>query len=264
MRRALFAALMVAGVLVPLGLRGAYGQNHWMLEQQLRQKMVMSAIRAKLTHLAPGTKTVLVTGLDFPFSPFDHPRSLYEYGPTLPAFSVIAYQPKGAYKIMLPSPVRWISPDQAGREAFDAVWAFGEDGAAIDWTLSAADRDGLKALGLDPATLLVYPQVAKALGLGGASGVSLNLDGYHLLQCGTAHLGYSQYRLALICLKASEAGMPGNPYPYFYSGLADENLGLTAQAAANFAQAVALDSKATPNPAFKAGLLRTQTRAPVP
>jgi hypothetical protein len=262
-RKALFVGVLALGLAVPAGLHAAYAKNGWLLEQQQRQSRLMAAVGTHIARLAPMTRRVLVTGLDFPFSPFDHPRSLYRYARTLPMFSVVTYEPKQFTLFQKPAPARWITPEEASRETFDEVWMFAEDGAALTFVLTAADKAGLEALGVPAATLPLYPAVPAALGLGDAkSGGSLNLDGYHLLGCGSAYLGYHRYDLALACLTPSAAKIPDNPYPHYFAGLADEKLKRAAAAKAEFLKAEALDDKAKPNRAFAEALQRVSKDAP--
>ncbi len=261
-RRVLFIAMLLLGLLAPIGLRASYDKNQWSVAQQRRQKALMFAVTTKIRRLAPQTRSVLVTGLDFPFGPFDHPRTLFEFKGGLPAFDVVIYEPKEFTRLQQPTHTRWLTPQAASRQRYDEVWMFGEDGAAIEWTLSAADRAALSALGLDPASLPLYPAVGAALGVNEPrSGPAANLDGLHLLACGTAYLDYHQFQSALKCLNASKRSLPGNPYPYFFSGQAEDNIGDTTDAIADFSRAVALDDRAHPNLAFKPALARARTSA---
>jgi tetratricopeptide (TPR) repeat protein len=173
---------------------------------------------------------------------------------------VVIYEPKEFTRLQQPTQTRWLTPAVAAQQPYDEVWMFGEDGAAIEWTLSAADRAAVSGLGLDPASLALYPAVGAALGLNDPrSGRAANLDGLHLLACGTAYLDYHQFQSALQCLNASKRALPGNPYPYIFSGGAEENIGRSSDAIADFSRAVALDDRTHPNPAFKPALAQART-----
>jgi len=256
-RRALGLGLMGACLLVPLSLQNAYKANAWVMEQQGRQKRLMTALQSRVERLRPGTRNVLVTGLDFPFSPFDHPNAILEFSNRLPTFSVVIYQPRGPGAAAPTPHVRFISPKEALKGQFDETWMFGPDGGALAPDVSEVDAEALRSIGLDPNALALFPAVAAAFDLAKPRAARRPiLDGYVLLSCGGGFLNYHEDQLALSCLKASMQKIPDNPYPYFYSGVVYENAGDLAAARLNFGRAVSLDDRSNPNPAFKEALKR--------
>jgi hypothetical protein len=254
-RKAVFTVVLLLGLLVPIALQGKYAAHAWVLQQQKRQNLLINTLTSQISKLPSGARQVLVTGLDFPFSPFDAPWSLYEYSRTLPHFSVVAYEPRQSQG---GSPAYFVTPEEAAAGRYDAVWMFDRNGALVNWTLSPKDAATLEALGVPAASLRVYPQVAIALGL--ADG-GLNVDGDHLRGCGGAYMEYLRYDLALNCMKLSRTKIPANPYGWFYSGLMEDKLGQTAAAEADLSKAVALDDKSSPNPAFQQELDRVRATA---
>ncbi len=90
--RSCFLAIIIIVITSPLMSISRFASNSWDLEQQHRQKLLLLDIKSTLGQLSPDTHTVLVTGIDFAFSPFDHGLSLLSLG-NLGAtnFSVINY-----------------------------------------------------------------------------------------------------------------------------------------------------------------------------
>jgi tetratricopeptide (TPR) repeat protein len=247
-----------------------YAANGWILEQQHRQKLLLLNLEKMLRQLPSDTHSVLVTGLNFPFSPFDHGLSLFSMGDLgATRFSVVTYAPRNssvpAYKLLQaqPNPVQFITPETALRGNFDEVWMFRNDGSLIRTVHIGKDTIPVATFGFAPLELMIFPGVAEALGIDGGTSVNLALlnDGYRLLNCGAALVTYQQPSLALRCLEASIRKIPENPYPYYYSGLMLKQLNLIDEAKLFFERAVFHDDISRPNPAFKEALQRSEENA---
>lgn len=246
-----------------------YSVNEWVLEQQHRQQRLLSELAQRMHQLPSGEHSILVTGLDFPFSPFDYGYSLLSLGALDGKhFSVVTYASQGdtsaaleAARKQLPF-VQFVTPKDAYRDHFDVIWMFRNDGSLIR---SVQIGNGIlpsAALGFTPTELMIFPGVAEALGVASGAGVNFaNLDdGYRLLNCGTALISYQQPAMALRCLEASIRKIPANAYPYYYSGIALELLKQSDEAKLFFEKAVAHDDAMKPNPAFKEAMQRSSKR----
>ena len=237
----------------------AYKKNSWVLEQQIRQKNIMIALNNKLRNTSGQTTSVLVSGLSFPFSPFERPMSLMEYTDILPDISIMSYNGKKFDRDY--AGVRYVSPDEAKRLRYDEVWMFDKRGSLVALRLPATGDHRLERLGMEGIDLAFYPDVSNALAMSTAKPSSIDdFDGYQLLECGTAFLDYQDAEKALICLTASAAKIPDNPYPRYYAGVAHENLGALGLALVEYRYAVSLDDKKNANPAFATGVDRVSKK----
>jgi hypothetical protein len=258
-KRVWLAALFIGALLSPVAGQHAYSQGWWSVEQQARQRNLMIAVQQGLKTLSPEVKSVLVTGLEFPFSPFDHPYSLYEYAKHLPQFRVVYYDASAHKRPSSGLPVTWVSPDDAFATPHDEIWTFGVDGKIVDLGDSVKNSKALEALGGDIDTLKLYPEAAIALRpLDDSSPVADAVAGNAYLSCGQALLRYHRPALAHRCFAASETRMPSNPYPYFYSASAYEAEGDFLHAEAELTRAVALDNVNAPNKYFNLALARVR------
>ena len=261
-RKTWFAVLLTLALCMPLALRNAYAGNQWLLEQQRRQKTLMTSIKALVARLPPAARLVRVSGLDFPYSPFDHPASLYEYASRLPVFDIVIYEPRDLSRALRPTPAQWSTPAAARGKPADLTWTFGETGAVVSSQFSESDRQTLRAFGLNPADLALFP--AAGVALTDAATGRLDLDEPHLMACGLAYMAYHEYGSALVCLNAGAYRFAASPYPLYYRGLVEENERRLAEARTDFAQAIARDDAAHPNPAFKDALQRVEAAAARP
>jgi hypothetical protein len=262
--------LSILALMTPVLSASRYAANGWILEQQHRQKLLLLNLEKMLRQLPSDTHSVLVTGLNFPFSPFDHGLSLFSLGNVgNTSFSVVTYIPRdgsvSAFALLQaqPTPVRFVTPEIAERGNFDEVWMFRNDGSLIRSVRSGKDTIPAATLGFTSLELMIFPGVAEILGvaLGAGGNPALLDDGYRLLNCGTAFVSYHQPALALRCLDASIHKIPENPYPYFYSGLMLEQLNRNDEAKLFFEKAVLHDDTSGPNPAFKDALQRSEKHA---
>ena len=258
-KRVAMVALLCGAFAAPVAERSAYKQGLWSLAQQDRQRNLMKAIRRHIATLSPGVETIVVTGLDFPFSPFEHPASLFEYAPRLPNFVVVNYDGLSRISVRSQAPVTWTSPSNALAIKRDAVWAFGEDGRWIDMAKIEDLAKAQERLGIDANMLALYPAAAVALqGVNETAPDGRVASGVAYLNCGVALLHYLRTDLALRCLEASQTLMPANPYPHFYAGSALETGGDLLRAKAEFERAIALDDHANPNAYFSEAFARVQ------
>jgi hypothetical protein len=268
--RRLLLAISIIALASPALSTGRYTTNKWILEQQHIQKRLLSDLAPMLQSPPPAPRSVLVTGIDFSFSPFDHPLSLHSLGILGDTqFSVVTYaQHNDALRSCepprtQPALVRFITPEVARCGAFDEVWMFRNNGSLIRSVHINKDSAPPATLGFTPMELMIFPGVAEALGV--SSGLNENQtfldDGHRLYSCGVALMSYQQPELALRCLQVSSHKLPTNPYPYFYSGVALERLHRLDEAKLLFESAISHDDPNRPNPVFIEALLRSKNTA---
>jgi tetratricopeptide (TPR) repeat protein len=268
--RGFLLVISILALITPALSASRYAANGWMLEQQHRQKLLLLDLGRMLRQLPPNTHSVLVTGMDFPFSPFDHGLSLLslrDLGST--RFSVVTYVPRDgsthAFPLLSlqPTSVQFVTPETALHGNFDEIWMFRNNGSLIRSIHIGKDATPAATLGFTPLELMIFPGVAESLGVAAGTGGNLALlnDGYRLLNCGTALVTYQQPALALRCLEASIRKIPENPYPYYFSGIALEQLNRIDEAKLFFEKAVFHDDTSGPNPAFKEALQRSEKHA---
>lgn len=231
--------------------------SQWVLEQEARQRRLIKDLRPLIADL-PADATaphILVTGINFPFSPFDHALALRELGLVTPTrFDVVSYfgQPGGvpAFRQLdrVDSGVRVLTPNEVALQAYDQVWVFRNDGSLVRRVLRQeypAFVHALPALpDLDP---LIYPPLLDALADKGAPSEEL---GFKLLNIGSALLGYESPSAAQHYLHRSHSLIPGNPYPAYFLGVSYEKQGGLSEALRWYQRAVETDDARNPNPAF--------------
>jgi tetratricopeptide (TPR) repeat protein len=253
------ALLLAAGA--PAFDGAAYAGNAWVLEQEARQRNLLRAI-GELAAVARAPGPVLVTGIDFPFSPFDHGLALHSY-PALTGvrFDVVTYRqmvpgaPPAAIVQADPN-VRFVPRERVELARYGQVWAFRSDG-----TLASSAVPRYPAAGdelFSRAELLMFPDLA---GLFAASGAARTPGEDRYLVCGALLLSYQALDQAERCLRKSMEVSAASPYPYFYLGTVRERQGDAAGAKALFERAVALDNPGRRNPAFGEALHRVDALA---
>ena len=263
--RACSVAILILAVASPALFTNAYKTNSWTLEQEARQHHLLQALQrltsALPSHVGPGPEQILVTGIDFPFTPFDHGLSMrsFPHGRDT-QFDVLAYAPRGASVTAFPrleaqpSGVRFISPSEVDLARYQQVWAFRSDGTLVKDVHDPAHlaiQSGA-ASGFSAADLMVFPKLFDIFASQQAS--SKRPDGYQYLNCGAALLSYGNLAGAEKCLESSLRLLPGNPYPHFYLGEIQQKQGLIDLARASFDRAIALDDPKSPNPYFRQAL----------
>jgi hypothetical protein len=260
-------ATLLLGIAAPLLDGAEYRRNAWALEQEARQQHLLRAIE-DLARAMPGSaaaERVLVTGLAFPFSPFDYGAALGSY-PRLRdvRFDVVTYPPDTSplphVRSSAPK-VRFVPRQRVDIARYDAVWAFYTDGTLLAATPpgEAAQRVGPRGM-LAAGDVLLFPEMARVFGAPGRSGPMPDDQAY--LRCGTRLLEYEAVGLAESCLATSARISAANPYPFFYLGVIREKQGDLEGAKREFGRALALDDPRWPNPAFRDAIARVDRALP--
>lgn len=260
----------------PILFASAYKSNSWILEQEARQRNLLQALESLADTSPPDSDPhrVLVTGIDFPFTPFDHGLSMrsFTHGSN-EQFDVLVYTPRAASVAAFskleaqPSGVRFISQGEVDFSRYQRVWAFRSDGTLAKDVREPARFISLPnaELGFSATDLLLFPRL---LGIFGDPSVQYvgykQLDGYQYLVCGTALLGYENLTGAEKCLMQSALLIPENPYPYFHLGVIQEKQGMPELARLSFERAMALDDPKSPNPWFRKALDHVSNRPAPP
>jgi tetratricopeptide (TPR) repeat protein len=264
--KAFVLVLVTLAFLSPFLASARYKSNSWTISQQLIQKNILRSIESALRETAQESRYILVTGLDSPFSPFDAPDSLgflgFDHARTI---HVISYQ-KGKNGAVTSCSrlaagsglTKLIEPDVATCRKYDVVWIFQSDGTISSVLKSDSADDVTKKQTANE--LMIFPAVAKALGVSPSTEMSIlpDGDGYKLLGCGKAFLDYGRPKEALRCLEESARKIPENSYVYFFSGLASEQIGRSDEAVKFFEKAVAYDDKKNSNSGFADALRRSK------
>lgn len=254
-----FCTLIIGTALCsPLLSSCAYKSNAWTLGQESIQRNLLKAL-GNLTQTLPtngSVRKLLVTGINFPFSPFNQAFAMRMFPNTRKMqFDVVDYQPR--LRSVNSSGVRFISPSQVDISNYQRVWAFLPDGKLAkdfqDPTRFSADIDN--DYGFGAKELLIYPKLLEILDYTSNENIkSAKPDGNQYLNCGTTLLSYGNIVGAEKCLISSTRLIPKSPYPYFFLGKIQERQGLTELARASFERAVALDNPKSPNPYFREAL----------
>lgn len=261
----LFALVVAAAALsTPVLFGTAYAREDWILQNQSRQKRLMETLGNLIQQLPDRDSAILVSGFNFPFSPFDHWRAILSMHPPAGAkFYVVTYRtgPEGI------SPTRKldasdgtvtrIAPDVVGKMHFDQAWLFNSNGELIQNTIDPSTVKRWTGEGFDGNDLLAYPELSNDFGPRAVDRELNKAPGYRYLACGNAFLSYENPKRAEACLQISTRMISDNPYPYFFLGTALEQQGKMADARAAYERAVALEGN-SPNPAFRNALAKLQ------
>lgn len=264
--RALAVAGLVAAAAVaaPILHGPAYRANGWYLEQEARQRALLqtlSRLGSQLPPEADGSR-ILVTGIDFPFSPFQSGLSLRSL-PNLGSahFDVLRYPlappPPAAQQVVPTAPnVRLVAAASVDLSGYDYIWVFRSDG-----TLAASLRGRevhLAAAAGAPFSALELIAHPRLLELASAARAGPQVYGTKALECGADFLARNELDKAQWCLRAAVERLPANPYPYFYLGALEEKRGDLAAARDLFERAVQLDDPSGPNAYFREALARAR------
>ena len=136
----------VAGLFLPLLWMGLYKQNWWILEQEVRQQNLMAAMRffAQQPNVQTGAKSILVTGIDFPFSPMDYGLAIRQWLPNREArFTVVDYSENGGRGRSGGPTVTFADPETSKHGHYDAVWAFRSDGTGMFAEIPISDESSV-------------------------------------------------------------------------------------------------------------------------
>jgi hypothetical protein len=268
--RAVAAAtgVIAMALLVP-SLNGAtYRANGWFLEQEARQRALLQALArlgAQMPATADGAR-ILVTGIDFPFSPFDSGLALKAI-PNLESatFDVLRYpatpvaSPEESRIIAKAPNVRMLPRDQAHLDDYDFIWMFRSNG-----TVAASMRPD-EITGFAPGKnapfaaidWVVYPQLFDILSASTRRAAPETV-GTKALACGADMLAKNELDKAEWCLALALRDIPANPYPHFYLGAIREKRGDLEGARKLYARAMDLDDKKSPNAYFAEALARVR------
>jgi len=262
--RCFFVTIVLLGLLSPLFNKASYAKNNWFLVQEKTQRNLLGSLRKLLVRnkSLDDSGKILVTGLNFPFSPFTRPMALKSFpGVRFGSFDVVTYSSAHIGEKL--DFVRFIPPTDVDMQNYSEVWMFAGDGSVLRvQSIGDTTLQPVPVLGFESRDFIIFPDVADALGLIDTKFVSpaiLN-DGYRLLRCGTAFSSYQQPTLALRCFDESIRKIPDNPYPYFLAGLELERLDRFDEAKVYFERAVALEASDS-NPAFKESLQHAKQHA---
>ncbi|KAB8054804.1 acyltransferase family protein [Janthinobacterium rivuli] len=232
-------ALGMAVLYVPMSLKKEYGRSDWVVSQEHIQRDLLTGLREyAIADYRPGRK-ILVTGLVFPFSPFEQPLSLQSkpyWRDTYYDVMRYAKKPMDVHD----SRVKFIIDPPADLSAYSEVWTFSKDGKAlgkfkeedINKRLSVIDvKDVQKEI------FLIYPQLLSIIQARSKD----EPNGVVQLKIGEALLEYGNFLEAEKILKLATASVPENPYPSFFLGNALVGQKKYAEAIMYFDRAISLD-----------------------
>lgn len=265
----LVSAIVAVAICSPAGFAGTYAKERWTVDNQLRQKRLVTALQGLIAELPPGQSSVVVSGLNGPFSPYDHWQAILSMHPPAGVhFYVMRYPeklPSGGASVSAIEGINaargivsWINPDQLEGMHADRAWLFRSDGS-VARTLDQQSRlAGVPDFGISGQDLVKYPDLlefasAPQAADAGDAGDAGDATGFRFLKCGTSFLSYNAPDRAELCLRRSAELIPGNPYSHYYLGKALEALGRFGEARSAYAAAVA-NAGASPNPAFNQAL----------
>lgn len=260
--RLLVAAIVAIAICSPGGFAGAYAREKWVVDNQLRQKRLVTALQGLIADLPARRTSVVVSGLNGPFSPYDHwqailsmhppagvhfyvmryPENLPSSGPSVSAVEGISAEP---------GIVSRIDPNELDRTHADYAWLFRSDGSFARVLDKQSRFAGVPEFGISEQDLIRYPDLLEFASP--QSGDMGDAAGFRFLKCGTTLLSYNAPDRAEFCLRRSTTLIPGNPYSHYYLGKALEALGRPDEARSAYAAAVA-NAGASPNPAFNQAL----------
>lgn len=261
--RFLVAAILAAAIYSPSCFTGVYAKERWIVDNQLRQQRLVTALQDLVGRLPSGPTSIVVSGLNGPFSPFDHWQALLAFHPPAGAhFYVMRYpevRPSGGPSVSAIEGINaehglvsWINPDQLESIAANRAWLFRSDGSlaqAIEGLSSVSGAPEFGASGLD---LIRYPDLVDIVSSTKATDAE-DAAGFRFLKCGTIFLSYKAPDRAEFCLRRSVELIPENPYSHYYLGRALEDLGRAGEARSEYAAAIE-HAATSPNPAFNQAL----------
>jgi hypothetical protein len=235
-------ALACAVLVVPLLQYKEFRRSDWVVAMEHNQRNLMTGLRAYgKDDPLPGRK-VLVTGLIFPFNPFEQPLSLRSkpYWRDI-QFDVLEYGPHRDANDPL---IRFIGPGAVTAESYTEVWLFAKDGMPLGKFKArdlAADFQGTDSVGLRRVDYLLYPQLLTLIDPRRLADGAVP-DGPTLLKMGETLNDYAAFEKAERLFRLSLTMLPDNPYPRFFLGKTLESQGKYAQALASYDEALALDA----------------------
>jgi len=229
-----------------------------MVMNQKRQKLFLLTLGGLMQQLPGAGKTILISGVNFPYSPFGYKGSLRSIKkPENTNFIVIEYE----HYFQVPLTIRinsaettvtMIEPDDVTNAKFDEAWLIRSDGTLIKRIADFAAQPKWSEGNFTQGDILKYPELIDSFGpeKREASG---KLDGYGYLDCGIKLLEYNAPGPAEKCLNAATSLLPENPYPHYYLGVSLEKQKKIEEAKKAYRIAVTSQGK-SPNPVFQAAL----------
>lgn len=261
--RFLVAAILVLIVSSPSGFASAYAREKWIVDNQLRQKRLVTELQRLIAGLPRGPSTVVVSGLSGPFSPFDHWQAILSMHPPAGVhFYVLRYPewlPSNSPSVSAIEGINsergivsWITPDQLERDRPDHAWLFRSDGSLARVMGKQSALANVPEFRISSQDLMKYPDLLE-FALPPQAGQTGDEAGFRFLKCGTTFLSYNAPDRAEFCLRRSAELIPDNPYSHYYLGKALEALGRLDEARGAYAEAVE-NAGTSPNPAFNQAL----------
>ena len=119
-------------IINPIFNKKEYTKNDWVLYQENTQHNLLKALSSLIGDIKPTSslEKILITGLTFPFSPFDHPGSLQTFPNAYSAdFDVVRYTSIAHGERI--DHVRNIVPSEINLEEYSQIWVFNNDGSLL-------------------------------------------------------------------------------------------------------------------------------------
>jgi tetratricopeptide (TPR) repeat protein len=258
--KALAAVIAIAAIYSPALSTASFANNGWVLMNQKRQKMLMRTLDELVQQLPKNGGSVLVSGISFPFSPFDHWPAIFSMNPPAGTrFYVVAYKketfsPSTAHGLPeAREAVKLVAPDRISEFRYDQAWLIKSDGSLIENVKNPSVAKSWTDGPITSVDVIRYPELRDNFGPDNKAVAAGKGEGYRYLECGAALLAYNQPKSAETCLRESIALIPDNPYPYFYLGNALKWQGRVAEAREAYSSAVKHEGN-SPNPAFSQAL----------
>jgi hypothetical protein len=254
----LSSVIAAAAISNPILSAPAFAKQDWMIMNQKRQKQFLLTLGGLMQQLPAEGKTVLVSGVNFPYSPFGYKGSLRAINkPANTNFIVVAYEHYFEVPLTIrinsaENTVTMIDPSDVSNAKFDEAWLIRSDGTLIKRITDSEPQVRWSDGGFTQVDTLKYPELADSLGPDkrGTLGKS---DGYRYLDCGIKLLEYKEPALAEKCLKMASSLVPENPYPHYYLGVSLERQNKIEEAKNAYGVAVKTQAQ-SPNPIFEDAL----------
>ncbi|MFP3644414.1 tetratricopeptide repeat protein [Paraburkholderia sp. SIMBA_054] len=259
-------AFVIAAVATgsPLFSAKAFADQNWIVMNQARQKLFLRTFGGLIKTLPGNGKTVLVSGMSFPYSMFSYRYAVRSLSmPTGTHFVVVQYDNKPVESITKKlngaqdKVVRFISPSEVDKETFDEAWLFRDNGGLVVRMRNLSTRPHWSEGGITDLDVLKYPLLADSFGpphqkrANSESGP----DGYAYLSCGVHMIDYNNLVLAGTCLEKAVSMLPDNPYSSYWLGVAFEKQGKVNLAREAYQNSIRVQAN-SPNPAFQQALDR--------
>lgn len=251
-----------AGVLYGNTGRNKYDEGEWVKVQENIQRNLLKGLESNILGVPvedPPIR-VLVTGLSFPFSPFEQPLSLkyFNRGRNI-IYHVIEYGPSKG--IVSTDHVRFLNTSEVALSDYTQVWGFNKNGerafVELDPERLVEKIYGTLGAGVDAKILLLYPALRREfLDIDEKIQSRVMGDGYKLLKIGQELMEYGDVGDANFFLNRASILLPENPYPLFFLGKVAQQKGDLKLAEKYFLKAVDLQRGGDTNMYF-ADALRT-------